>query len=345
MRGIIYKATNKFNGKVYIGQTVAGLATRKKQHRRDAKSDHGNAFHRALYQFPKSFDWEILDEFSGTRDELVHRLNVAEEYHIIKYDSTNPEKGYNSTQGGYSSDKFADYIKVQSSSRKAKEMLQYDIDGNFLREFASLKEVTRFLGIDKIQAKQLTYGVHYNSQWRIKMSNRFPTNIGRATYATDCTKKRGRKVLVYNKDGKLCGVYEYIADAEREIGHPIRKIMDIGDGSIAVGSGRDFYVFDYRENYPEQINIIIENHPKRGKSVSAFDLNGNFVSCFPSISAAGFALHVLDRSILRYCRQSEPIMVSPLSRSKYVWRYGKRKDGDTILVIRHQTSPREHGGF
>lgn len=33
---IIYKATNKFNGKIYIGQTINSLEYRSNQHKRDA---------------------------------------------------------------------------------------------------------------------------------------------------------------------------------------------------------------------------------------------------------------------------------------------------------------------
>ena len=70
MKGIIYKATNTFNGKVYIGQTIAGLPKRKSQHYKDAKSDSDNIFHVALYQYPNAFEWETIDTFTGTKEEV-----------------------------------------------------------------------------------------------------------------------------------------------------------------------------------------------------------------------------------------------------------------------------------
>ena len=46
MYGIIYKATNLVNGKVYIGQTINTLNKRKMEHYQDAKhrNNKGNLF-------------------------------------------------------------------------------------------------------------------------------------------------------------------------------------------------------------------------------------------------------------------------------------------------------------
>ena len=84
MKGIIYRATNSYNGKVYIGQTITSLKHRRSEHLRDAVSDSVNHFHLALMQYGKdAFEWDILDEFSGSREDVIHALNVAEEYHIL----------------------------------------------------------------------------------------------------------------------------------------------------------------------------------------------------------------------------------------------------------------------
>ena len=144
MKGIIYKATDNWNGKVYIGQTVVGLKRRRSEHEKDAKklSDH-NAFHFALSIRDFDFKWEVLNTFEGDADFVHHALNVAEEYHILMYRSAEEEYGYNSTYGGYSSDKFADHYKAQARARgcEAKVFWQYDLDGNFIREFSSLTEI------------------------------------------------------------------------------------------------------------------------------------------------------------------------------------------------------------
>lgn len=142
MKGIIYKATNTFNGKVYIGQTISTLSHRRSQHIRDARHNHENVFHRALYQFGNSFTWEIIETFSGEAEDVMHKLNVAEEYHIIKHDSSNPDFGYNSTKGGYSSGVFSNHIKRRfgSLSRQMKPIAAYGIDGHLFKVYQSKRE-------------------------------------------------------------------------------------------------------------------------------------------------------------------------------------------------------------
>jgi group I intron endonuclease len=96
VHGIIYKATGP-TGKVYIGQTVKTLATRKGAHKvRAIKGDRRGAFQIAILEegFSK-FSWEQIDQA-----ETQAELDQKEIYWIAHYDSTNPEKGYNGRGGG-----------------------------------------------------------------------------------------------------------------------------------------------------------------------------------------------------------------------------------------------------
>ena len=93
-KGIIYKATNKLTGKVYIGQTVQKLINRKNRHFRDSINKPGNCkFHNALNKYDNSnFDWEILGEYSS------ECLDEKEAYYISFYNSV--KEGYNILLGG-----------------------------------------------------------------------------------------------------------------------------------------------------------------------------------------------------------------------------------------------------
>jgi group I intron endonuclease len=95
---IIYKATNKINGKSYIGQTVVGLKTRKRKHIFNATTQRDNFhFHNALKKHdPKNFDWEIIHD--NITD--VEELNKLEIYYIGLYNTF--KNGYNLTFGGAS---------------------------------------------------------------------------------------------------------------------------------------------------------------------------------------------------------------------------------------------------
>jgi group I intron endonuclease len=94
---IIYKAKNKINGKVYIGQTIVSLNERKGDHRRKAER-HGakTYFHCAIRKYGfDSFEWDIIDSAKNIKE-----LNEKEKYWIKFYNSLNTKNGYNIEHGG-----------------------------------------------------------------------------------------------------------------------------------------------------------------------------------------------------------------------------------------------------
>jgi len=93
---IIYKVTNQLNGKYYIGKTTEGLKERKRRHKNEMNNGSNFYFHRALRKYGfENFKWDILD---SNPDEKV--LFQLERLYISKYESNNPEIGYNLTNGG-----------------------------------------------------------------------------------------------------------------------------------------------------------------------------------------------------------------------------------------------------
>lgn len=89
--GIIYKAENKLNGKIYIGQTTKYLKIRIKQHKYNKKNA---PFPNAIRKYGvNGFSWSVLEECHSEYD-----LNLAEEWYILYYKSF--ENGYNLTFGG-----------------------------------------------------------------------------------------------------------------------------------------------------------------------------------------------------------------------------------------------------
>lgn len=341
MKGIIYKATNTLNGKVYIGQTVASLAHRRREHQKDAEGDAANHFHTALYQYPDLFDWEVIDTFSGTREEVMHALNVAEEYHILKCNSTDERFGYNATKGGYSSDKFAEYIKrrAQALGGRAKAVLQYDADGNFVQEFESLNAVCAYLGRPKMRGTVLFSGLHYGYQWREKTSNFSPQKI--ESYSPKQAHK-ATKILVYDKDGDFAGRFLCALDAEKATGIRAEYITKSSKGKYpqdvdARRKHTDFFFFRDAENYPKKINVIrtTKQEPEKEKvnpaiAVLAYDpKSGEFVAEYASMSEAHTQSGASDSTIRRSTHLPEPVRVeSP--KQKYVWR---KKDGEVKARI------------
>lgn len=343
MRGIIYKATNTLNGKVYIGQTIAGLPARKQQHMSDAKTDVSNAFHVALYQYPNAFEWEVIDSFSGTKEQVIHALNVAEEYHILTSHSTDSRYGYNSTYGGYSSDKFAEQIKRRAKAfgGSAKQLLQYSKSGDYIREFASLREVSSFLKRDKVSPKDLITGLHYGFQWRLKENEYFPRKI--KAYVSPSTTTHKTAVAVYRNDGLLVGEYETIKEALTETNEKSARVRDgIGDIEIREHQVKDFYYFRLGDvPAPNLINIYIKkkqikNKTDCRKAVSCYSQDGELIHTYKSISEGHRVTGMSCPAIIRYCKTREPIVLAPNSKTKYVWQYSDEKPKPKIAVINHR---------
>lgn len=89
---IVYLATNKINGKKYVGQTVRSLEERWKDHCR-AKDD--NYFHRAIHKYGvENFSLEVLDTAESGKE-----LDEKEMFWIKKLNTLFP-RGYNLKEGG-----------------------------------------------------------------------------------------------------------------------------------------------------------------------------------------------------------------------------------------------------
>lgn len=94
---IVYKYTNKVNGKIYIGITIRPLESRHSQHLNTIND--GTYFHNALLKHgTDNFDLEIID-----RAKTLKELKEKERQWIKKLNSfayQENSKGYNCTLGG-----------------------------------------------------------------------------------------------------------------------------------------------------------------------------------------------------------------------------------------------------
>lgn len=92
---IIYKVTNKVNGKIYIGLTTFTIFKRMRGHYNSSKTPKFH-FHLALKKYnEEDFVWEVIDRCESGQYDDLKEMEVA---WINYYDSYN--NGYNSTLGG-----------------------------------------------------------------------------------------------------------------------------------------------------------------------------------------------------------------------------------------------------
>ena len=93
---IVYKATNKINGKIYIGKTIRKLSHAKARHFNRAKLGFNTYFYNAIRKYGfDCFEWEVV--YSGISDIDI----CNKEIDLIKeYNAKNQLLGYNMTDGG-----------------------------------------------------------------------------------------------------------------------------------------------------------------------------------------------------------------------------------------------------
>ena len=104
--GIIYKCTNIINNKVYIGQTVQKVEARFRNHvyqaNRPGSRAYNTYFSHAIRKYGKyNFKHEVVFETkSNSKENIGIILDVVEKLLIKKFNSQNPNIGYNTTEGG-----------------------------------------------------------------------------------------------------------------------------------------------------------------------------------------------------------------------------------------------------
>ena len=92
--GYIYKITNLFNGKIYIGQTSQTINQRWKEHLKDSKNPK-YPLHKAIHKYGiENFKIEEIEACE------IENLNEREIYWISFYNSYKGSNGYNATLGG-----------------------------------------------------------------------------------------------------------------------------------------------------------------------------------------------------------------------------------------------------
>ena len=185
----IYKITNLINGKVYIGQTIQNVQNRWRQHVQDAYENQ-KCLHlcSAIVKYGKeNFSVEEIEKCS---QELLDEREIywIKEYNSQSegYNITAGGKGTNREisqeelehlwDQGLSTDEIAEKVNCtrqwvrlrlkeykkydpdEGRARGAKRMgkakghcvQQYDNDGNFIKEYPSIKQATEETGINNI---------------------------------------------------------------------------------------------------------------------------------------------------------------------------------------------------
>lgn len=221
----VYVRTNLVNGKQYVGQ-ANDFKQREAEWRCTKKHYAGVLIDNARAKYgTENWKVDIIKE-CDTQEEL----NKWEMYYIKLLDTRNPN-GYNLTDGGETSsgykltkehiEKIREYGMYRSTYRKP--VLQYDLDGNFVKEWISACECRRN-GYNQGAVSECCRGErrrYKNSQWKYKEGEEVPQKI--EPYDTELTHKlmseaqKGKVQSLESKMKKSKPVYQCDLD-----GNPIK---------------------------------------------------------------------------------------------------------------------------
>lgn len=215
MKGIIYKITNKVNGKSYIGQTRYTIEFRWKQHQHKKDNTY---FHNAIHKYGiENFSIEVLEECN------IEDLNSREIYYIAKYDTFN--NGYNLTIGGDGNRR----LLLDDSYNEIKELYLSGFSSNKIATLykvdkASIVKILKALGV-KIRSNKL----NINHQEFLELVHDYQTGYSLRELAKryDCS-PIGLKDYLVRKGVDLRIKYSILNDEKSQEG----LINDYLDGNL-----------------------------------------------------------------------------------------------------------------
>ena len=94
---IVYKITNKKNGKFYIGKTEYSLEHRWNRHLSSARNGSKFRFHSAIRKYGEDcWDLSVIETYQTEDENFINE----KETHFINLFESDTKKGYNATSGG-----------------------------------------------------------------------------------------------------------------------------------------------------------------------------------------------------------------------------------------------------
>ena len=324
IRGIIYLRTSP-SGKYYVGQTC-NEERRQKDWMNLNRDYSGGLINNARNKYgPENFQYEILFEVElADKDEVIKIIDEKEIYFIEKYDSTNPDYGYNISlggKGGYITNK--DYIKNNYYAYKDIEIVQLSVGGNYINTWKDVYEASTSIdkqSINIINCCNNRVMTAYNYVWMFKsdyelISSNFNNKFKRNIYG----------VVQLDLNGKFIKEFSTSMEAEKETGilcGSITAVCRNSPGHRTAGGYRWVFKTDYESgNYDK--NLEYKNISRK---VVQFNISGDIIKIWNSIKEAAEYYKTDDESI----RKAADLSNSTKTSNGFRWMY--EEDFNTLSI-------------
>ncbi|MEB2775250.1 NUMOD1 domain-containing DNA-binding protein [Algoriphagus sp. D3-2-R+10] len=188
------------------------------------------------------------------------------------------------------------YEKLQSVPSRYKKIYQYNLDGNFLNEYKSILEASKKLNIKY-------YGISQNAKGYTKFFENYIWSFVKMDKVQPVVKKI---IYQYDFEGNLINQFESVKEASKFSGILGSNISHTLYGRADSAGG---FIWSFRNDIPVKYNY---------KFLYQYDLDGNFIKEFKSISEASKETNILASSITQNAKRGSK------SAGGFVWRYTKK---------------------
>jgi len=219
MKSSVYEIKNIVNDKRYIGSSTS-VKFRLKYGHRDRLNLNNHINERLQKDWNKygsdNFSFNIIKEIEDSaNDELLKE----EQYFIDKYQTNNPKFGYNLNPIAGKPPKRRGPYKNQE-----KAVAQYDLNGNLLKVYKSIKHATEEVGGSIGPAVKGNVKTSKGFQWRY-IKNEIKHNISSITTAVYRGGKKHRKAVIQlTKDDVFINKFDSLTEASNQTGISICNI-------------------------------------------------------------------------------------------------------------------------
>ena len=285
----VYAHVNKTNGKMYIGITC------RLEHRWSANGYYyqpSTKFYRAI----QKYGWDNFDHIvliDGISESMAY---IYEEQLIVKYDTQN--NGYNILPGG------------QCGGKIGKKVYQYDLSGNFIREWenalvASIETGANHQSLCKCARNDRSQQSSGGYQWRYYKKDKI------SPYNHEDNHIKKGVVLQFSLDGKLIKRYTDIYYSDSFTISQIHRIYDVCNKNHYAYESFWFWENEYTEDILEKVirNRSPQSHfHEKGvitKKVYKYSLNGELLDTYESVVEASIKTNISYGNINGACNRNQ----------------------------------------
>lgn len=329
--GYIYKIINDVNDKVYIGQTIATIADRWHGHMSSAinekrcKSVLYNSMRK--YGRDKFHIKEIEKIEASSKENLIDKLNIAEQKYIFEYKSLTTQNGYNLEKGG------------NNKKVPGRKVNKYDLELQYICSYESCEEAGRQNEVDGCTIYSCCKHDYYTAAgyvWDFDGEDPVKPNYKTSDeynkkdvlidndITLDMKRKRrllqlgwnGQRIFQYNSYGEIVNIFIDLVDAIESLNISITELRkNLSGENLCFNRTVLRYELDAFDKFPRSVHL---------QPITLYDLQGNFIANFETIYDAEIFIGCHNGEITRTLKRGgscKGYLVSkygePLSRNLY----------------------------